>query len=54
MCCRAPLAFLVSMMMSPLRLGRNGTSVVVPSPFLVWVLYSAVLAIFGSGILLFL
>ena len=50
---RAPLAYFVSMMKSPLCFGGDGTSVVIPSPFLVWVPYSVVLAIPGSGILLF-
>ena len=39
--CHAPLAFLVSMLLSPLRFGGGGTSVVVS------------LTISGSGILLF-
>ena len=34
LCCRAPLSYLVYMMMSPLRFGGDGTSVVVPSPLL--------------------
>ena len=34
LCCRAPLAYLLSMMLSPLRFRGDGTSVVVPSPLL--------------------
>ena len=34
LCCRVPLAYLVSMMLSPLRFKGDGTSFIVPSPFL--------------------